>query len=132
MPFFFASAFLESESPTSELGGSEFFANIRAKDTKDAVSFLSQLCGSDLPATSAWIEVVITPAIPSLLLMGIPGSCSSLHGVVLACAEHTHEHASVRVVCASHDGILRVAGGATQPTQTPRGPFFRDYGQNYF
>ena len=30
------------------------------------------------------------------------------------------------------DGIPGVAGGATEPTQTPRGPFFRGHGQNYF
>ena len=28
-----------------------------------------------------------------------------------------------------HDGIPGVAGGATEPTQTPRGPFFRGHGQ---
>ena len=86
MLFFFASAFLESEPPTSKLGGSEFFANIRAKmvtpwqhprkngvttatsaqkwghhgnirakNTDDVVSLLSQLCGWDPPATSIWI-----------------------------------------------------------------------------
>ena len=60
MPIFFRFRVLESEPPTSELGGSEFFANICAKSTDDVVSFLSQLCGSDRPATSVWIEVVIT------------------------------------------------------------------------
>ena len=62
MPIFFRFRVLESEPPTSELGGSECFANICAKSTDDVVSFLSQLCGSDLPATSVWtrIEVVIT------------------------------------------------------------------------
>ena len=60
MPIFFRFRVLESEPPTSELGGSKCFANICAKSTDDVVSFLSQLCGSDLPATSVWIEVVIT------------------------------------------------------------------------
>ena len=31
-----------------------------------------------------------------------------------------------------HDGIPGVAGGATEPTQTPCGPFFRGHGRNYF
>ena len=31
-----------------------------------------------------------------------------------------------------HDGIPGVAGGATEPTQTPRGPVFRGRGQKYF
>ena len=61
MPIFFRFRVLESEPPTSELGGSECFAHICAKSTDDVVSFLSQLCGSDRPATSVWIEVVITP-----------------------------------------------------------------------
>ena len=60
MPFF-RFGVLKSKPPTSELGGSEFFANVRAKNTDGIVSFISQLCGSDRPATSVWIEVVITP-----------------------------------------------------------------------
>ena len=60
MPIFFRFRVLESEPPTSELGGSECFANICAKSTDDVVSFLSQLCGADRPATSVWIEEVIT------------------------------------------------------------------------
>ena len=60
MPIFFRFRVLESEPPTSELGGSECFANICAKSADDVVSFLSQLCGSDRRATYVWIEVVIT------------------------------------------------------------------------
>ena len=60
MPIFFRFRVLESEPPTSELGGSKCFANICAKSTDEVVSFLSQLCGSDRPATYVWIEVVIT------------------------------------------------------------------------
>ena len=60
MPIFFRFRVLESKPPTLELGGSELFANICASSTDDVVPFLSQLCGSDWPATSVWIEVVIT------------------------------------------------------------------------
>ena len=68
MPIIFRFRVLESEPPTSELGGSECFANICAKSTDDVVSFLSQLCGSDWPATSVWIEVVITLGKPAALV----------------------------------------------------------------
>jgi hypothetical protein len=46
---------------------------------------------------------------------------------------HPHlDSAPSKHVEGHHDGIPRVAGGATEPTQTPCGPFFRVHGQNYF